>query len=267
VEVIIRPTPERAALLTARIIAAELRAKPDLVLGLATGATMEGVYTALAAMHRSEGLDFSHCSTFNLDEYIGLAQDHPSSYHEYMRQHLFSRVNINRSRAHLPDGMAADLDAECPRYEERIRQAGGIDLQLLGIGRDGHIGFNEPLSALRSRTRQKALTPATLAQNARYFGGDAGKVPKRALTMGVGTILEARRCLMLVVGANKAEILARAVEGPITAMVTASALQLHPACRVIVDEAAAARLEGQDYYRWIFQDECEWGAYRDDPSV
>jgi glucosamine-6-phosphate deaminase len=266
-EVIIRPTPGRAAHLTAKLIAAELRAKPDLVLGLATGSTMEAVYEALATMHRRDGLDFSRCTTFSLDEYIGLAPDHPYSYHEYMRQHLFGRVNVNPSQTHLPNGAAADLDAECRHYEELIRQAGGIDIQLLGLGSDGHIGFNEPLSALRSRTRQKALAPATIAQNVRFCGGDPDRMPKRALTMGVGTILEARKCLMLVTGANKADILTRAVEGPITAMVTASALQLHPSCRVIVDEAAAARLEGSAYYRWIFESECEWAIYRDDPEV
>jgi glucosamine-6-phosphate deaminase len=266
-EVIIRPTAERAGRLVASLIAVALRAKPDLVLGLATGHTMERVYEALVAMHRREQLDFSRCTTFNLDEYIGLPKDHPFSYHEYMRQHLFAHVNIDPARTHLPDGMAPDLDGECARYEERILSAGGIDLQLLGIGKDGHIGFNEPLSALRSRTRQKALTPSTIAQNAPLCGGDPEKMPRRALTMGVGTILEARECLMLVTGAGKAEILARAVEGPITAMVTGSALQLHPRCRVIVDEAAAVRLEGQDYYRWIFANELEWAGFRDRPDV
>jgi len=159
--------------------------------------------------------------------------------------------------------MAPDLGAECRRYEARIREAGGVGLQLLGLGGDGHIGFNEPLSALRSRTREKALTPATLAQNAEMFGGDPARVPRRAITMGVGTILDSRRCLMLVTGAGKAGILARAVEGPITAMVTASALQLHPRCQVVVDEAAASELQGTEYYRWIFANEPEWAADRD----
>ena len=266
-EVIIRPTPERAARLAAHLIANALRAKAGLVLGLATGRTMEQVYDELSDLHRNEGLDFSHCTTFNLDEYIGLAKDHPFSYHEYMRRQLFTRVNIDPARTHLPDGAAPDLDAECAHYEDLIRLAGGIDVQLLGIGIDGHIGFNEPLSALRSRTRQKALTPATIAQNVALCGGDPAAMPRRALTMGVGTILEARECLMLVTGRDKAEILARAVEGPITAMVTGSALQLHPRCRVIVDEAAAALLAGQEYYRWIFDNELEWAAYRDNPQT
>jgi len=261
-EVIIRPTKQAAIQLVAQLIGRELKNKPRFVLGLATGSTMEGVYDELVAMHERSGLDFSHCTTFNLDEYIGLPHDNPWSYHDYMRRHLFSRANFNPAHTHLPDGMAADLEAECRRYEKMILDVGGIDLQLLGIGSDGHIGFNEPLSALRSRTRQKALTPATLAQNAPYCGGDVAKMPRRAITMGVGTILEARRCLMLVTGRSKADILSRAVEGPITAMVSASALQLHPHCQVIVDEEAATNLQGRDYYRWIFENEPEWAPYR-----
>lgn len=262
-EVIIISDRDRAALLTARIIAKELRAKPNLVLGLATGRTMERVYAYLAAFHRGDGLDFSRCHTFNLDEYIGLPLGDAGSYRHYMEEHLFGKVNIRPEHIHLPDGAASDLGAECRGYEERIRQLGGIDLQLLGIGSDGHIGFNEPLSALRSRTREKALTPTTLAQNAEMFGGDLSRVPRRAITMGVGTILDCRRCLLLATGSSKAAILAKAVEGPITAMVTASALQLHPRCQVVVDEAAAAALSGQEYYRWIFANEPEWAEFRD----
>lgn len=262
-EVLILPTADRAAELVARIVARELRAEPRLVLGLATGRTMERVYRHLTDLHRQTGLSFAQCSSFNLDEYIGLPPDHPGSYRRYMDAQLFDHVDIAKARTHLPNGMAADLAEECRRYEQLIVQAGGIALQLLGIGADGHIGFNEPLSALRSRTREKALTPATLAQNAPMFGGDPARVPRRAITMGVGTILDSRRCLMLVTGAEKAGILARAVEGPITAMVTASALQLHPRCQVVADEAAAAGLQGTEYYRWVFANEPEWAGYRD----
>jgi glucosamine-6-phosphate deaminase len=261
-EVIIRPTAAAAADLVARLIAKDLRANPHLVLGLATGRTMESVYERLADLHRREKLDFSLCRTFNLDEYVGLPPDDPHSYRFFMNDKLFSRVNVDLRNTHVPDGMAADLAAECRRYEEAILRAGGIDLQLLGIGQDGHIGFNEPLSALRSRTRDKALSPATLAQNAGLFGGDPARVPRRALTMGVGTILDSRRCLLLALGSDKAAVLAQAVEGPITAMISASALQLHPRCTVIVDEAAAARLQGTDYYRWIFENEREWEEFR-----
>jgi len=266
-EVIIRPTAERAARLTARLVARALRARPALVLGLATGRTMERVYAELVALHQAAGLNFAECTTFNLDEYLGLPADHPWSYHVYMRQLLFSRVNLDPARTHLLDGLAANAAEECTRYERLIHSAGGIDLQLLGLGSDGHIGFNEPLSALRSRTRPKALTPATLAQNAALCGGDPDRMPRRALTMGVGTILEARHCLVLVTGVAKADILARAVEGPLTAMVTASALQLHPHCQVLVDEEAATQLQGQEYYRWIFANEPEWAPFRDDPAV
>lgn len=260
-ELIIQRDKDAAARLVARIVAHEIRTNPRAVLGLATGSTMEAVYQHLVQMHRAAGLDFSGVSTFNLDEYVGLAADDPHSYRYFMNQHLFHQVNINLANTHLPNGRAADLGAECRNYESLIAQAGGIDLQLLGIGKSGHIGFNEPLSALKSRTREKALTPTTIQQNAPFFGGEA-KMPRRAITMGVGTILDARRCLLLATGEAKAEIIAQAVEGPITSMVTASALQLHPKATVIVDEAAAAKLKEQEYYRWIFANEPEWEEYR-----
>jgi len=260
-EVIIQPAKEAAARLVARIIARELRTNPHLVLGLATGQTMECVYRALVRMRQEEGLDFSLCSTFNLDEYVGLFPSDPNSYRHYMNRHLFGQVNIDLRNTHLPNGLAEDLDQECRRYEATIQRFGGIELQLLGIGKAGHIGFNEPLSALRSRTRVKALTPTTLRQNAPFFGGE-DKMPRRAITMGVGTIIEARRCLLLATGESKAAVLAQAVEGPITSMISASALQLHARCTVVVDEAAASRLAGRDYYRWIFENEPEWAEYR-----
>ena len=261
-EVIIRSGPEEAAELTARLIAAKVRAKPDLVLGLATGRTMERVYDRLVAMHQSAGLDFSQCRTFNLDEYIGVPAEDEHSYRFYMNHHLFSRVNIDPANTHVPDGMAKDLSSGAARYEQLIREAGGIDLQLLGIGEAGHIGFNEPLSALMSRTREKALTPVTRHQNAAMFGGDPDKVPKRAVTMGVGTILDARELLLLATGRAKASILAKAVEGPITAMISASAIQLHPKCKVIIDAEAARELMEREYYDWVFQNEPEWEQFR-----
>ncbi|MEI7731245.1 MAG: glucosamine-6-phosphate deaminase [Verrucomicrobiota bacterium] len=260
-EVIIRPTAESAARLVARIAAGELRSNPYLVLGLATGGTMEAVYRQLVHQHREEKLDFSLCHTFNLDEYVGLSSEDANSYRQYMNRHLFNQVNMDPRDTHLPNGLAENLDTECANYERLIQKFGGVDLQLLGIGKAGHIGFNEPLSAFRSRTRVKALTPMTIAQNAQYFGG-ADKVPRRAITMGVGTILECRRCLMLAVGADKAEIVAKAVEGPITSMISATALQMHPRCTVVVDEAAASRLQGTEYYRWIFANEPEWAEYQ-----
>jgi glucosamine-6-phosphate deaminase len=260
-EVIIQPNKESAAALVARIVARELRSNPHLVLGLATGKTMECVYRDLVRMHQQEQLDFSLCTTFNLDEYVGLFPSDPNSYRHYMDHHLFRHVNVDERNTHLPNGLAQDLAGECRHYEASIERFGGIDLQLLGIGKAGHIGFNEPLSALRSRTRVKALTPTTLKQNAPFFGGE-DKVPRRAITMGVGTIIEARRCLLLATGESKAEVIAQAVEGPITSMVSASALQLHPRCTVIVDLTAAAKLREQDYYRWIFENEPEWQEYQ-----
>lgn len=260
-EVIIQPNKEAAASLVARIVARELRGHPSHVLGLATGSTMEQVYRHLVRMHTEEKLDFSLCRTFNLDEYVGLFPSDPNSYRHYMNHHLFRHVNLDARNTHLPNGLAADLDAECLRYEALMQRSGGIDLQLLGIGKAGHIGFNEPLSALRSRTRVKALTPTTIKQNAPFFGGQ-DKMPRRAITMGVGTIIEARRCILLATGDSKADVIAQAVEGPITSMVTASALQLHARCTVVVDEEAGAKLKEQEYYRWIFENEPEWESYR-----
>jgi glucosamine-6-phosphate deaminase len=260
-EVIIRPDSKIATDLAAKLIAEKIKRKPALCLGLATGRTMEIVYDKLAAMHQQEGVDFSLVRTYNLDEYIGLPPEHPNSYRYYMNQHLFSKINIDLRNTHLPLGMAQDLEQECRLYEKSIRNAGGIDLQLLGIGRSGHIGFNEPLSALQSKTRDKALTPVTVAQNSPLFDPPES-MPKRAITMGVGTILEAKQIIMLVTGKEKAAILAKAVEGPITSMISATALQLHSNCTVIVDEAAASELQCCEYYNWIFENEPKWEPYR-----
>ena len=263
-EVVIQSTAEAAADLVARIIAREMRKNPRLVLGLASGNTMESVYARLVQMHSKEGLDFSACRTFNLDEYVGLSVNHANSYRHYMNQHLFLRVNINLQNTHLPDGMAEDLAAECLNYENLIAKHGGIDLQLLGIGQNGHLGFNEPLSSFRSRTRATVLSRVTRAQNAPLFSG-AESVPKRALTMGVGSILDCRRCLLLATGEEKASIVAKAVEGPITSMISATALQLHQNCTFILDEAAARKLEELEYHQWVFENQPEWEPFRSAP--
>ena len=246
-EVIIRPTTEEAVRLTAELIADAIRQKPFFKLGLATGATMEAVYADLAEMNKAGRVDFSRVHTFNLDEYIGLPPEDPNSYRYYMNKHLFSKINIDMRNTNLPDGLAGDHN--------------GIDLQLLGIGNDGHIGFNEPISSLGSRTRAKALTPATYAQNSVYFNPPES-MPKRAFTMGVGTILDAERIVMLITGAKKAGIAAKAIEGPVTSMVTGSAIQLHPNTVVILDEAAAAELTQTEYYKWVFDNEPKWEPYR-----
>lgn len=260
-EVVIRKTQEEASSLATQLIAHAIQKKPHSVLGLATGRTMEPLYARLVKLHQEEGLDFSLVRSFNLDEYVGLPGDHPGSYRYYMNRKLHDHVNIDRRNTFLPDGMAADIAAECCRYEEEIRAFGGIDLQLLGIGASGHIGFNEPLSAITSRTRSVALTPTTISENKGQFA-NPDEIPYRAITMGVGTILEGRRLLLLATGAGKAEILAKAVEGPISSRITASAIQMHPHCTVICDEAAAAQLEDKDYYRWIFENEPHWESYR-----
>ena len=260
-QVIIRPTAAEALWLAARVMEKAIREKPDCTLGLATGRTMEGLYALLVKMYREEKLDFSLCRTFNLDEYIGLPPEHENSYRFYMNRHLFQHVNIDIRNTHLPNGMAQDTQKACAEYEQCILDHGGIDLQLLGIGQSGHIGFNEPLSALRSRTRDKALTPVTVRENSEQFK-DAAQMPKRAITMGVGTILECRRLLLLVTGAGKAAVLAKAVEGPITSMISASAVQLHPHCTVICDAGAASCLKETEYYNWIYENEPEWAAFR-----
>jgi glucosamine-6-phosphate deaminase len=267
VEILIRPTAVHVARLVAHLVLERARNKPELVLGCATGRTMEAVYDQLVAGHEAGLADLSRLRTFNLDEYVGLTADDPHSYHHYMRERLFDRVGLAPERSRLPNGVADDLPAEARAYEAAIVAAGGIDLQLLGMGATGHIGFNEPLSALMSRTREKALTPTTRAQNAAMFGGDPEAVPRRALTMGVGTILEARELLLVVTGGAKAEMLARATEGPITAAISATALQLHPHCKVIVDEDAAGALTGTAYYRFAYDNEPEWAACRADPAL
>ncbi len=261
-QVILLETKDKAVELTARVIAAQLRRKPNSVLGLATGRTMEALYARLARMHREEGLDFSLTVTFNLDEYVGLSPDHENSYRYYMNHHLFSKVNIDPRNTHLPDGMAADPEVAGAAYDALIKDVGGIDLQLLSVGASGHIGFNEPLSAMFSRTRVKALTPKTVEQNSPLFQNPAD-MPRLAITMGVGTILEADQCLMLVTGSSKARVLAKAVEGPVTSMISATALQLHANCTVVVDEAAGDFLEQKEYYRWIFENDPQWNAYQD----
>ncbi len=234
----------------ASIVASLIRRKPNCVLGLATGSTPIETYRELTRMHREEGLDFSNVTTFNLDEYLGLSPDHPQSYNWFMQENFFKHVNVDPERVHIPDGLARDIPTECLNYEKMIGDAGGIDLQLLGLGRDGHIGFNEPSSSLGSRTRIKTLTPETIEDNARFFE-DHEEVPRFALTMGVGTIMDAREILLLTSGESKAEALRATIEGPISAEFTASVLQLHPKVTIIADEEAASLLKRREYYRYV----------------
>ncbi|MEI6071240.1 MAG: glucosamine-6-phosphate deaminase [Verrucomicrobiae bacterium] len=250
-EVIIQPSPDAAAAVAARIIGDLIRRKPDAVLGLATGGTPCGLYKELIRMHRQEGLDFSGVTTFNLDEYVGIPPGHPASYHRFMQENLFAHVNVPPGNIHIPDGNTPDIPQFCARYEEQIRQAGGIDLQVLGIGHDGHIGFNESTSSLVSRTRIKTLTEETLAANQRFFA-PGEPVPRHVITMGVGTIMDSRTCLMLAFGEGKAKAVASMVEGPITAMCPASILQMHRQTSLILDPPAASRLTRIAYYQHVF---------------
>ena len=252
-EIIIQPNAEAATAVATRIVAHLVREKPNAVLGLATGSTPLLLYRALAGLK----LDWRKVTTFNLDEYVGLPQAHDQSYHSFMWKNLFRHVNISRKNIHIPDGMSGDIARFCEHYEKRIRAAGGIDLQVLGIGTDGHIGFNEPTSSLASRTRIKTLTRQTHKDNARYFGS-AGKVPHHVITMGLGTIMEARQCLLLAFGTKKARAIAATVEGPITAINPASILQMHPKVTVCLDDAAAAKLKRADYYRWVYANKPDW---------
>jgi glucosamine-6-phosphate deaminase len=232
----------------ARIVANAIRRTPDLRLGLATGETQIGLYEELVRMRREQGLDFARVVTFNLDEYIGLPAGHPQSFRAFMFKALFDHVNVARNNIHIPDGtVRGNFDEYCRAYEHEIQQAGGIDLQVLGIGKDGHIGFNEPTSSLVSRTRPKTLTRQTIEANRGNFAANE-EPPQAAITMGVGTILQARRILLLASGAGKARAVARAVEGPVTASATASSLQMHGDTTLIVDRDSAAHLEHKDYY-------------------
>jgi len=239
--VILRKTYEDLSWEAARLVADRLRRKPNLVLGLATGSTPLGLYQALIEMHAREGLDFSKVTTFNLDEYVGLPPAHEQSYRRFMEEHFFRHVNLDRRYTHVPDGMATDLEAHCDWYEHRIHDVGGIDLQILGIGANGHIAFNEPGSSLGSRTRIKTLNERTVRDNARFFASP-DEVPRYAITMGVGTIMEARELLILASGESKASAVKAAVEGPITATCPASICQMHRRAYFIIDEAARSKL-------------------------
>ncbi len=225
----------------ARLVAECLRKKPDMVLGLATGSTPLGTYAELTRIHREDGLDFSRVRTFNLDEYIGIAPSHSQSYHYFMMENFFKHINIDPRNVHIPDGMATDIDSHCEWYEEQIRKVGGVDLQILGIGANGHLAFNEPGSSLGSRTRIKTLTQQTINDNARFFS-DPKDVPHYAITVGIGTIMDARELILLANGPKKADALHAAVEGPITAMCPASIIQMHRHATVIADSEAASKL-------------------------
>jgi glucosamine-6-phosphate deaminase len=255
-EIIIQPAPEAATDIAARIIARQLHEKPKSVIGLATGSTPLLLYRKLIDMN----LDWSGVTTFNLDEYIGLPREHPQTYHSFMWENLFQHINIAEENIYIPDGNAKDIPQFCKEYEQQILAAGGIDIQVLGIGTDGHIGFNEPTSSLASRTRIKTLTQQTRKDNARFFGSEEA-VPHHVITMGIGTIMEARQNLLLAFGQNKARAIAEAVEGPITASNPATILQMHPVTKLCIDEPAASDLKRADYYRWVYTNKPAWQTF------
>ncbi|MBI3298670.1 MAG: glucosamine-6-phosphate deaminase [Elusimicrobia bacterium] len=247
-EVIIRPDEGAVAEAALDVIGRLLASKRGPVMGLATGRTPLKLYAAM----RASGLDFSAARFFNLDELVGLGPEHPDSFRRFLRANLLDGLGAAEGAARFLDGAAPDLEREAAEYEAAIRAAGGIDLQILGLGRNGHIGFNEPGSSLGSRTRPKALDKETLAD----YGPDT---PRFSVTMGIGTILEARALLMLATGEGKAEAVRRVAEGPLSSETPGSALQLHPRVYLIVDEAAASRLARAEYWRWVWENKWRVG--------
>ncbi|AKK03839.1 glucosamine-6-phosphate deaminase [Corynebacterium epidermidicanis] len=246
-EVVITERPE---LIAADII--QTYAEAGKTLGLATGSTPLKTYQELVRRHQEQGLSFANCEAFLLDEYVGLPTDHEQSYYETIRREFTRAIDISDAAVHSPDGMAQDPYEAAKTYDRSIEEAGGVDLQLLGVGTNGHIGFNEPGSSLSSRTRLKTLHPQTVKDNARFFDGDESQVPHHVLTQGLGTILEAGHLLLLATGAGKADAVAALVEGPVSAFCPASVLQLHSHATVLIDEAAASKLKFREYYQYAY---------------
>ncbi len=251
-EIIIKPDYNEVCEEAAGIILRAWKKKNSLILGLPTGQTPLGLYEKLIALYNEGKIDFSGVATFNVDEYLGLEETHPQSFAFYMDNHLFRHININKENTHFLRGRPDNIEEHCRAYEMQIRRLGGIDIQVLGIGVNGHVAFNEPSSSLSSRTRFETLTQESIKANAHFFK-DEKDVPRFCLTMGVGTILESRMILMLVSGKDKAKAVAGAIEGPVSASNPASALQLHPQAKFIIDEEAAAKLVRKDYYRWKYE--------------
>lgn len=256
-EVVIVPSAGEAGALAADSILRLIAAKPDAVLGLATGSTPLTVYRALAAGIAERGVDVSRVRGFALDEYVGLPPGHPESYRSVITREVVEPLGLDPARVQVPNGDVATIQHAGADYEAAIVDAGGVDVQLLGVGTDGHLGFNEPSSSFASLTRVKTLTEQTRRDNARFFDSPE-EVPVHCVTQGLGTILRARHLILLAFGEGKAAAIAGAVEGPVTASNPASAIQLHPRASVIVDEAAASALAGADYYRYVYDHRPDW---------
>ena len=256
-EVVIAAPGELAALASGAIESL-LATDPAAVLGLATGSSPLGIYDELARRHAEGRVSFARARAFMLDEYVGLPADHPERYRNVIETEIASRVDFAPSAVQGPDGLAEDLVAACARYEAAIAEAGGVDLQILGIGSDGHVGFNEPGSSLASRTRIKTLTGQTRSDNARFFGGDVDQVPRHCLTQGLATVMSARHIVLIATGRAKAEAIHQLVEGPVSAMWPATILQHHPHVSVLVDPAAAGRLQLADFFRSAYAAKPAW---------
>jgi len=249
---IIQPNYESISKWSADFIAAKINkanptAEKPFILGLPTGSSPLGTYKELINLNKKGMVSFRHVITFNMDEYVGLPKEHPESYHSFMWNNFFNHIDVQANNVNILNGNAQDLEAECAGYEARILKAGGIDLFLGGIGADGHLAFNEPGSSLSSRTRVKSLTTDTIIANSRFFGGDVNQVPKTALTVGIGTVMDAKEVLIVVNGHNKARALQQAVEGSVNQMWTITALQLHPKGIIVCDEAACADIKVGTY--------------------
>ncbi|WP_420111766.1 glucosamine-6-phosphate deaminase [Pseudactinotalea sp.] len=260
-EVIITSGPEEIAAIGADAFCGLLERQPDAVLGLATGSSPLTIYDELARRHEAGAVSFASATAFTLDEYVGLPTDHPQRYRNVIASELTDRIDIDPERVHGPDGNAHDIPAACAAYENAIASAGGVDLQILGIGTDGHIAFNEPGSSLASRTRIKTLTAQTRVDNARFFDGDPDAVPQHCLTQGLATIMEARHLLLVATGRAKSEAVHHLVEGAVSAMWPATILQHHPKVTVLIDGAAASRLALSDYYRETYASKPEWQRF------
>lgn len=257
-EIVICPDAVEAGKLGAGAITALLKRKPNAVLGLATGSSPLHIYDELAARYEAGEVSFAQAKGFSLDEYVGLPAEHPETYHNVIRKDFVHRVDFDDSAVRGPDGLATDIPAFCAEYEAAMAAAGGVDLQILGIGTDGHIGFNEPGSSLASRTRIKTLTKQTRVDNARFFDNDISQVPTHCITQGLGTIMSARQIVLVASGAHKAEAVHQMAEGAVSAMWPGTILQHHPHVTVLLDEAAASRLQLTGYYRDTYASKPAW---------
>lgn len=259
-EVVIRSTGD-VGQTAAQVITRRVRTEPETVLGLATGSSPLAIYQELAHQVDAGELSLAGCTAFLLDEYVGLPADHPQRYRNVIERELVSAVDLEPARVHAPDGLAEDIPAACASYERAIAEVGGVDVQVLGIGTDGHIAFNEPGSSLAGRTRIKTLTRQTRIDNARFFDGDLTAVPTHCLTQGIGTIMDARHLVLVATGTGKAEAVHQLIEGPVSALWPATALQWHPHVTVVLDAAAACRLQLAAYFQETLEAKPAWQGF------